>query len=370
MRRSIIAVLAVSHAGCSEPEVLAGAAGPPEVLQVLVRERATVTDDAGRTHVELAARLAFGDHADIDLEADDRVVDAAVARGGQRIRVVLDELLRGNQLEEVACADGSWSRVPVGADLDDVARCAGADLGRCEGICIGPAGPVGILDQNQDGAFDDTRLIAGAVVLSCDGVAVDLDLERSYYQPSGGQRLSTGPVGTDALGPAVVVVPAAGLRPGARCSVGFAPDVVDKQGQRPCAPTAAGCRPGDTAAIGFTVEPFLLAGSTPADGADAVALTDPDAADATVILTANAALEPASLPGAVRIRAGDRDLDDLDVALAADDPATIVIPVRGGFAAATTYAVTVVGGAGGVHDVFAGALAGDATFTFTTAGEP
>src|ERR1700752_4915250 len=109
MRRSIIAML-IFCSGCNgAPGDPLESDGPPRILQVLARERVAVTDDEGHEHVELQARLAFGDHPDIDVEHDDRVVGEAVARDGQRMRIVVDELLRGGSLEEVACADGSWS---------------------------------------------------------------------------------------------------------------------------------------------------------------------------------------------------------------------------------------------------------------------
>lgn len=331
-------------AACGGDRGKGGGAGPPEILQVLVRERG---DDG------VVSRLAFGDHDDIDAEADDRLVDAAIARDVQRIRIVVDELLRGDTLEEVACADGTWSRVPAGATFDDVARCSGADLSRCDGICIGAAGPVGILDANGDGAFDDTRFIDGVVALTCDGEPVALDPQRSYYQPSGGQRVATGSVGTDALGPAVVIAPAAGMKPGARCGLAFAAAVVDKDGEQLCARGAAGdgaaCTPGDTAAIAFTVEPFTLAWSEPAGGATEVPLTAEGAPDALVTLRFNATLDPATVAGAVALTAAGYPVEGATTAIAADDDATVVITVPGGFTASTSYAVAITAGLADVH---------------------
>src|SRR5688572_8888129 len=139
-------------AGCGDAEEASSSldpAGPPQILQVFARERVATTDDDGNDVVELHPRLAFGNHERIDSELDDRSVGAAAAAGDQRIRVVVDELLRGNFLEEIACADGSWSRVPVGTDPDDISRCAGPDLRRCTGdfaVCLGAEGPIGILD--------------------------------------------------------------------------------------------------------------------------------------------------------------------------------------------------------------------------------
>ena len=332
--------------------------GPPRILQVLARERVTVTDDEGHEHVELQARLAFGDHPEIDLEHDDRVVSDAVARDGQRIRIVVDELLRGSSLEEVACADGSWSRVRPGADIDDVARCAGADLGRCEAVCIGDSGPVGILDANGDGAVDDTRLVEGAVVLTCNGVAVPLDAARSYYQPAGSQRLSTASLGTDSLGPAIAIVPASGMRPGATCALGFT-DVVDKQG----------IALHETGAITFGVEPFTLASSEPHDGATDVPLHDEDSPDATITLRLNAELVPETVHGAIKVSAGGVDLDDLEATMASDDDATIHITVPGGFTPGAEYTVRIVGGSAGIRDRYDDTLAGDHTITWTAAAE-
>jgi len=75
MRRSIIAIVVAgtcSSFGCDSAGSSEGLnpAGPPEVLQVFVRER----DGA-----DLAAHLAFGDHPDIPADADDRDVTDAVA---------------------------------------------------------------------------------------------------------------------------------------------------------------------------------------------------------------------------------------------------------------------------------------------------
>jgi hypothetical protein len=366
MRRSIIAML-IFGSGCSgAPGDPLESEGPPRILQVLARERVAVVDDEGHEHVELQARLAFGDHPEIDTEHDDRVVGEAVARDGQRIRIVVDELLRGSSVEEIACADGSWSRVPPGTDIDDIARCAGADLSRCEAVCIGDAGPVGILDANGDGAIDDTRLIDGAVVLTRDGAPVPLDLSRSYYQPAGSQRLSTASLGTDSLGPAIAIVPAAGMRPGARCTLGFT-DVVDKQGVAICA--GDDCSPGDTSAITFGVEPFTVGSSHPGDGETDVPLTGEGSKDATISIQLNSELVPESVNGAIKITAGGVDLDDIEATMAEDDEATIHITIAGGFHAGTEYKVTVTGGASGIKNRYDDTLASDHVITWTTVGE-
>jgi hypothetical protein len=369
MRRTIIAML-IFGSGCSGgPGDPLDSDGPPRVLQVLARERVAVVDDEGHAQVELQARLAFGDHPEIDVETDDRVVDTAVARDGQRIRIVVDELLRGGSLEEVPCADGSWSRVPAGTTVDDIARCAGADLHRCEKVCIGDGGPIGILDANGDGAIDDTRLIDGAVVLTCDGVTVPIDPSKSYYQPTGSQRIAGGSVGTDSLGPAIAIVPAAGMRPGAPCARAFT-DLGDKQGVALCAAAdGAACTPGDTSAISFGVEPFTLASSEPADGATDVPLTAEDSKDATIAILLNSELAPDTVHGAIKVKAGDHDVEDLEPTMVEDDQAMVHITIPGGFQAGTRYTVTVTGGAGGIKNRYDDMLAADQTITWTTAAE-
>src|SRR5688572_29733182 len=114
--------------------------GPPMVQQVFVEEWATL-EEPRRPYLQ----LAFGDHPDIPAASEDpvygdnREVNAAVA--GQdlsRIRVVVDELLVGNYIEELECSDGSWSKIPVGFTPDDIKKCSGPieSLGDCEGICI------------------------------------------------------------------------------------------------------------------------------------------------------------------------------------------------------------------------------------------
>jgi hypothetical protein len=323
MRRSIVSV-AVLIAGCGgspEPE----GAGPPEILQVLARERVE-----GEEGIELAPRLVAGDHEDIG-EEDDREVTEAVAWDGQRIRVVFDELLRGNHLEEIPCADGSWTQVPLGMDFDDVARCAGADLSRCEGLCLEQGG---ILDENGDGGFDDTRLIADAVVLTCDGEVIALDVQKSYYQPSGNQQMSS--AGVESLGPAVVIAPGAGMPPGSTCGFSFAGSVVDKQDEGV----------GSTADITFTVEPFQVAGGEMPE------------------ILLNAELDAATIPGAVKITAGGVEVDDPIVELG-EHLGTLVVGVPDGFVSGTEYVVTVTGGEQGLKDVHGDSLAADATITWS-----
>lgn len=250
------------------------------VVQVRLAERTLLDGVPAARNV-----FAFGHHPEEGPD-DAHAVTAAVATGN-RVRIVIDELLVGNALEEVQCRypvdDDDYARIPDGATPDDVARCAvGQDalavscsgaralcLCALDGGCPSGVGgdgqprttpkgaPVGVLDTDLDGGADGLRLIDGAAVLTCGGAAVPLDRDASFWTPSGNQQ-KVGSTGFDALGPAIVLVPSGALPSGATCGVSFASDVVDKDGQRVCAPAdgdrAAGCTPGDTSAIAFTVE--------------------------------------------------------------------------------------------------------------------
>lgn len=321
--------------------------GPPEVLQVLAQER---TEDG-----ELAARVAFGEHPDVDPELDDHAVDDAVAGAEQRVRVVFDELLRGNDLEEILCADGTWSRVPVGTTRHDIADCAGVDLSDCTAVCAG----VGIMDANGDLGIDDTRLIDGVASFDCDGVAIPADLDRSYYQPSGNQLVPAGPLGLEGLGPALVLVPRDDLPTSARCRLALADEVVDRDGEAPCAGDP--CTPGGLDAIELGIEPLLVLATDPADGANDVA---PTAEPASLTVGLNVAVDPASLDAVTVTAAGAAVVAEL--AVSADDPRAVVVTLPDGLAAAATYELTLAG----VTDRYGGALPAPVTVSFTTRSEP
>jgi hypothetical protein len=351
-------------AACSDPDSTTdlNTEGPPMVQQVFVSERVLVG-----TSERIRTGLAFGDHPGVG-EEDDREVLAAVARGNQSIRVVLDELVIGNALEELACADGSFSRVPRGSTPDDVADCAGSDLSKCREICVNADGPVGILDENLDGAADDTRMIEymggfGANIV-CDGENIPLDAQLSFYSPSGNQQIPAGDIGINGLGPAIVLEPLNGLKTGATCTIAFRDEVVDKDGNTVCAPpggdVSGTCTGGDTAEISFGVEPLKLAASDPSDGATIAAV----AAPATMLLQFNAAIEADSL-GALGFTAGGADAA-FSAVVSTDDPTIVTLTVDGGFPAATAFVLSIASGTDGLTDVFGGALPGDIAIAFET----
>jgi hypothetical protein len=329
-RRAPCAVAAGLAVACSQPTSATDLhpEGPPMVEQVRLEET-----DATGTQVRVV--FGFGTHPEATPD-DEHPVTTATATGNQ-LRIVIDELLRGNALEEIACrfpvGTDAFARVPLDATPDDIARCAApqAELpARCPGsdphaVCLcardggcptgtnpdgsprlTPSGEsVGVLDADQDGAADRTRFVRGAVAIRCGSIDapidapidVPIDLERSSWTPSGDQR-APAPGGFDVLGPAVVVVP--GPAPGVAlpthrdCGIAFSPDVVDHAGNRVCAPPGgdltAGCTPGDTGAVRFQVEPLAFAVTSP---------VDPQAQprDGDLRIRASAPVDAASLAG-------------------------------------------------------------------------
>lgn len=325
--RAPCAVAASLAAACSQPTSATDLhpEGPPMVEQVRLEETYSIGASTGQVRVV----FGFGTHPGATPD-DEHPVTAATA-AGNRLRIILDELLRGNDLEEIACRfqvdSDAFARVPLGATPDDIARCAApqdALPSRCPGsdphsvcLCANDGGcqtgtnpdgsphmtprgeSVGVLDTDQDGAADSTRFLQGAVAIRCGQIDapinVPIDLDSSYWTPSGDQQ-TPAQGGFDALGPAVVVVP--GPAPGVAlptdmdCGIAFSPDVVDQDGNPVCAPPGgditAGCTPGDTRAVRFHVEPMTFAVAPP---------IDPQAqpVDGDIRIRANAPIDAASL---------------------------------------------------------------------------
>jgi hypothetical protein len=264
--------------------------GPPMIQQVRMKEMYT---DAGGNIQERGPLFAFGTHKLVESADQAHPVTSAKAVENN-LRVIMDELLVGNYLEEINCREqvdeDSYDTVPVGATPDDIAKCAvPKDVlkGSCKGdhtVCmckldtgcgvngeIKKGEPVGVLDVNQDGAADQHRMIQGSVGLRCGTIDVPIDLLKSYWNPSGDQQVPA-MGGFDALGPAIVLVPSvpsgapSGTLPfyptNTTCNLTFAPSVVDKQGNQVCAPPdgdiTKSCTPGDVSAFSFKVEPLAV----------------------------------------------------------------------------------------------------------------
>lgn len=283
---------------CSVPESSTDLVpeGPPMIRQVFMWE----TSANGFRNV-----LAFGWHPDIangrqdanppETEDDTHPVTTASV-SSQSMRVVFDELLYGNSLEEIECklttpsGDAIFSRVPLGTTPDDIANCAvAADLlpSLCKGphaTCLDANGvPMGVRDDDEDGAADNTRMIAGAVTLRCGTFDVPLNLEQTFWQPAGTQLVPAGQTPGTSIGPALILVPLDRRLPSKQtdCRLVFAPDVTDKDFIQPCAPTGGeedtdnygDCTGGDMSAFHFGTESIVLSGSLPTNNAPAVAVT-------------------------------------------------------------------------------------------------
>jgi hypothetical protein len=318
--------------------------GPPALAEVRLRE--TYTDTTGAF---LPRRVfAFGTFPDATSDLDHAVTSASST--SQALRIIMDELLVGNALEEIQCRgqvdSDAFSSVPLGATPDDIALCAvntdalkqschgdhavcicQLDAGCTVGATLIPKGdPVGVLDNNNDGAADNTSFKAGAVGITCTpsggtAINVPIDLDQSYWNPSGDQQVPA-MGGYDALGPAIVLVPTGGNLPThTTCGLTFADDVVDKQNNRVCAPPAGRpatctgaiedcsadleCTPGDVSAFSFGVEALRLTvlgitdGATGVNGANAITISSNAPLDINSIQ--NITLSPAPAPGTFTI---------------------------------------------------------------------
>lgn len=372
-------IATISFAACTDTDSATdlNPEGPPMVRQVRMQER---YQDATNPSILRTRRVfGFGTH-DLASEAEAHPVNTAVAVSNQ-FRVIIDELLVGNSLEEIECradVDGDkYQRVPLGATPDDIARCANSDdviphtckgsdprsvciCAKAEGCSRGgttiPQGePVGVRDDNRDGAADDTRMIAGAIGFSCNGIAVAANQDLSYWNPSGTQNkpaTTAGVDGFDALGPAIVLVAQGPLPTNTRCKLTAAADVVDKQGNQLCAPPNGdihvGCTAGSLDGFEFGVEAMNI--TTSLDGTIGVSRTAP------LVFASNVPVDAASLAQITFSPA-------VTFTATAPMPTTIRVEVPAGLAANTEYTVTFPTT---VRDSLMQGLPQPRTFRFTT----
>jgi hypothetical protein len=166
---------------------------------------------------------------------------------------------------------------------------------------------------------------------------VPIDLGASFWTPSGSQvRPTQG--GFDALGPAIVVVPGAALPTGEPCGLAFSPEVVDKDGNRLCAPPegdrARGCVPGDSSAIAFTVEPLGFTVAT--------VIKDPGQSRTdSIFVKAVAPIDPATIAGIAVTEGAATPYPSFLVALSTPDVLAIQWTAAGGLAANTRYTIVI-----------------------------
>lgn len=371
-----LAVLAPA-AACDTPESATGLhpEGPPMFQQVFMRE----PDASDR----IETVLAFGTHPDVTMAKTRAVTKAAPL--GQRFRVVFDELLLANYLEEVQCAPSNdvadcpqWSHIPEGTTPDDIARCAAPDTLEelCHGdhaVCLNPEGQAcGIKDavdnpsRPPDGAPDDLRLIPGAVVLRCGNIEIGFEEASSFYQPAGNQLVPAGLVPENSLGPALILLPLnRGVIPTNQpdCHFVLAPNVVDKDHIAVCAPAGGSldgaCTPGDLGAFHFATD--VLKSSDVEPQGTSVSLTS------RIRITMNSSIDAPSLAASVVVKEAGVVRADAVVALtAAADKNVIEIKVPLGATAhmlkpGTVYEITAT-----PKDTFGIPAPTPITYTFTT----
>jgi hypothetical protein len=368
-------------------------AGPPEIAQVrLVEEYQDTTGTPETRRV-----FAFGSQPTATT-ADEHAVTTAAAND-QSLRVIMDQLLRGNRLEQVECrgvvaidANGNptmFSDVTDDATPDDIAKCAVSDaalpqsciganltcicqiMAGCDGIAYGQ--PVGVLDDNGDGAADVTQMKPGIVSIVCgpdNDIPVPVDPSMSYWNPSGDQ-LVPAKGGFDAMGPALVLVPYGGILPtNVNCGLQFDPSVVDNNnlevcaipGGRPadctgrladCPQFLAGCDPGDVSAVSWGVEPLSIS-CTVNDGDTGVPLDQP------IFCNANAPLYTSSVNN-ITFTAATGPEPDATIALS--NSSTIQISFNTPMTASTMYTLTLPTT---VSDSFQQGLPAPIVINFTT----
>jgi hypothetical protein len=333
MRRLGVAVLAL---GCGAPpsKTLLNPAGPPVVLQVFMTER----DASG----DATLMLGYGTHPDraADVPDDDGKIETGVVYG-ERINVVVDELLEGSSVEQFACACSATS---CGAG-----PAAAADASACPddpGTSVDEKGRW--LDTNLDGLPDDPQLIPGTATITCGGVVWTSGPDDGFYNPAGNQVVPFDPSGLpnwDALGPSIILTPQAPLPTSASCTLAIASTVTDKDGNSLSWPSGA---------FTFTTEPFALLSTAPADGTTGVDV------GGTISATFNTLLDPATLGGVTVTDAGGNAVAGTAVVDA--DGVTVDWTPDAPFAPSTMFTATIAG----VADTFGATLAAPATFTFTT----
>lgn len=347
--------------------------GPPMIRQLILNE--IVVSDSGAARRVQA--LAFGSHPEF-VSTDDGVVTTGDVASNQKIRIVVDELLVGNYLEQIQCRDGSYQSVPVGATPDDIAACSVANdvlPQTCTGryaVCLdGDGQPIGVMDENEDGASDDTQFIDGAVRVICDDIDVPMSRSGSFWQPSGNQQVPAAG-GFNAVGPAIILAPLNGMPTSSTCRFEFDPSVVDKDGNRLCAPpegdvTRACASDGDVSQVTWGTEGMRVTGTSPANGQTAVALGSPDAVITVQFNTSVAADGGGNVDttGFVLLE-GTTPRTDLVATRDMNNASVVSITVPGGYAADTEYTLQITGD---VTDTFGKAIpeSNELTVMWTTA---
>jgi len=335
-RICFICVALLAGSACTDTESATNLIthGPPAIQQVRLSE-----DYLDATGSPATRRVfAFGSLPDATPDDEHAVTSATITQDAPGMRIIMGSLLVGNYLEQIQCRgvvgpDGAFGDVPIGATPDDIAKCsvtndvlpetckgdhavcmcqlaAGCTVG---GTVVPQGAPVGVLDQDEDGAADVHQFKPGAAAVTCTGdggkeIVPPIDLAQSYWYPSGDQQVpATG--GFEALGPAIVlhlgnIVANSGpvFPTNATCGLTFSVDVVGKDNLRICAPpegrpaSCTGnldecvetCTPGDVSAFSFKTSVMQMSIQGLSDGDTGVARTADLVAQSNTALDADA----------------------------------------------------------------------------------
>ena len=373
--------------------------GPPEILQVFVAEldgagksalnvaygcgdfsQFTPTGDTDEAKASSAALIRASCNEqptvccqrfyDSNLPApDDGAVTTAVVHNTPAIRVVLDELLDGNTVEQFQCACAAPSMgLPI--DCGPMNIRASRDPANCDDNKNTEAAETGkFADANVDGVPDKAYLLPGIATIDCgasgkwtnglkaDGKPDDIPTDQGWYNPSGDQLVPitrSGTLNWEAIGPALVLKPPS-LPAGATCTLKLELSVTDKAASNDGKALSVVTHDGTD--VTFTTVPLGVVTSVPADGQQGVSKTLKK-----IAVTFNTPLDPASvtaekfsvtsaggpIAGATNLAAADMTIEWVPTAA---------------LGAATTYTVKV---SKGVKDSFGSPLADDFVFTFKT----
>ena len=297
---------------------------------------------------------------------DDGKVDNAVAYpgmgGGQKIRIVMDELLKASTIEQFVCACAMDDMGAINkAGCPDPAIWASKDRSLCDDNAATDAVETSrFADRNLDGVPDDAVLLPGIVTIACTDPTTGMPVPRTYqnleedgwYNPSGNQQLpidGSGAPSWEGLGPALVITPNGGLPTGSDCTLVFDPSIVDKNDNMPIKTDQYG-------ALSFTTEPLYVRSTTPANNAVNV-----NRAIARITAALNVPLEPGSVANMTVADAAGMPV--AGTAALAGNMTSIEWAPAAPLAATTRYTVTV---GANVADSFGARLKTDYVIMFTT----
>lgn len=235
---SLIGAVSLAMVGCDREEsmTLLHPDGPPEVSQVFVTE---LVDD-GEGGLAAVLNLAFGEHPDAcPVEGDppfgcSDVGDGTVGQAAldtQKIRIVFDELLDGETIEQFQCAcvaGGGDEPCPAGPT-------ASLDPSACVDNPNSTFNEQGKwLDSANDGVPDAMELLPDLVTIDCGGTLIVPGPLEGFYNPSGNQQVPVSTGLAEGIGPALVLTLTQTLPADTDCGITFpAGKITDKDGNEP-----------------------------------------------------------------------------------------------------------------------------------------